>query len=445
MRPRLRVIPAAVALATGFAAPALAQETQAANTAPAIAIAPPPPSSGGVGPAQLRDFSLQGTVTRRADTPAQPENRPQPQPSREAASSGPAQARAAPVSPAEGPSRTAMREAPSPNSASTRVASGSTPSSGLPTPDQTLSFSPATMAPEPVAGSEPAPLESPVANVGGNFISYWPWLLALLAVLGAAAWYFRRQRSGYAFAGAGADAAAFELSPPPPAPAQPRAQPRPTAPQSVPPPATLRSPSPQEPPIKGAVVSTRLRVAPEVKPEPKPAIPSPGIVSARLRPWLDIEFVPLSASFDDKQGVIQFDVTLFNSGSAPARDILLEARLFNAGADQDEVIAKFFANPTVDGERLDAIQPLRRMAFRTSAKVPREQMRIYEAGGRKVWVPLIGFNASYRWSGGDGQTSASYLLGRDTNGEKMAPFRVDVGVRTFNDLGAHEHDVRMRR
>ena len=101
------------------------------------------------------------------------------------------------------------------------------------------------------------------------------------------------------------------------------------------------------------MVSTRLRVAPEVKPEVKPAIPSPGIVSARLRPWLDIEFSPLAASFDEKQGVIQFDVTLFNSGSAPARDILLEARLFNAGADQDEVIGKFFENPTVDGERLD--------------------------------------------------------------------------------------------
>lgn len=296
------------------------------------------------------------------------------------------------------------------------------------------------MAPEPVSGADPTPLDSPVASVGGGFISYWPWLLALLAAVGAAAWYFRRPRSGYAFAGAGADASAFDLSPPP-APAQRRtAAPRPVAAPPAP-----RAPAPQEPALKGAVVSTRLRVAPEVKPETKPVVPSPGIVSTRLRPWLDIEFEPLTATFDDKKGVIQFDITLFNSGSAPAREILLEARLFNAGADQDEVIARFFENPTVEGERLDAIPPLQRMAFRTSAMVPREQMRIYEAGGRKVWVPLIGFNASYRWSGGDGQTSASYLLGRNTNGEKMAPFRVDLGARAFNDLGAHEHIVRMRR
>ena len=72
-------------------------------------------------------------------------------------------------------------------------------------------------------------------------------------------------------------------------------------------------------------------------------------------------------------------------------------------------------------------------------------MRIFEAGGRKVWVPLIGFNAIYRWSGGDGQTSASYLLGRNTRGEKMAPFWVDQGGRTFSGLGGREHHLRVRR
>jgi hypothetical protein len=182
-----------------------------------------------------------------------------------------------------------------------------------------------------------------------------------------------------------------------------------------------------------------------VKPEIKPALPLPGIVSTRLRPWLDIEFAPLTATFDDQNGVIQFDVTLFNSGSAPARDILLEARLFNAGDDQDQVIAKYFENPAVYGERIEVVEPLKRMAFRTSAKVPREQMRIFEAGGRKVWVPLIGFNGLYRWSGGEGQTSASYLLGRTASGGKMAPFRVDLGARTFNGLDAREHHVRVRR
>jgi hypothetical protein len=316
-------------------------------------------------------------------------------------------------------------------------------STGLPTPNQTLSFSPATVAPEAPPTAEPLPVES-ASTDGAGVVSQWPWLLALLAALGAGAWYFRRQRSsGHAYAGAGGEVSSFDLQTQP-APA-PRVQPRPPEPRPAATLAPVPLRVPEERELSGAVVSTRLRVAPEAKPQAAPAPPSLGIISTRLRPWLDIEFVPLEAVFNDQHAVIQFDVTLFNSGSAPARQILLEARLFNAGADQDEVIEKYFANPTATDDLIDVVQPLKRLTFRTSAKVPSEQMRIFEAGGRKVWVPLIGFNAVYRWSGGEGQTSASYLLGRNTNGEKMAPFRVDLGARKFSDLGAHEHTARLRR
>jgi hypothetical protein len=432
------MIPAAVALATGFAAPALAQEAQTPATGQATAEPAAPPATEAVGPSQLRDFSLQGTVTRRAETPAQPEPRPQ-----AAQTPTPAQTRTtAPGPAAVAPAHVVTRQEPTVTPTPAQVAGTPT---GLPTPDQTLKFSPATMAPEAPESTDSAPVVSASPDVGGGFVSYWPWLLALLAALGAAAWFFRRQRAGYAYAGTGSDASAFDLSPPPAAPTTPRAQPRPVAPQPAPTPPAPRSPVRDEPALRGAVVSTRLKVTPEVKPEIKPALPLPGIVSTRLRPWLDIEFAPLTATFDDQNGVIQFDVTLFNSGSAPARDILLEARLFNAGDDQDEVIAKYFGNPAVYGERIEVVEPLKRMAFRTSAKVPREQMRIFEAGGRKVWVPLIGFNGLYRWSGGEGQTSASYLLGRTASGGKMAPFRVDLGARTFNGLDAREHHVRVRR
>ena len=338
-----------------------------------------------------------------------------------------------------------MATHPEPTVTPTPAQVASTPT-GLPTPEQTLKFSPAKIMPEPPEITGTMPLASGTQDIGGGLISYWPWMLALLAALGAAGWYFRRQRSGHAYAGA--DASAFDVGPAPPVPSPPRAQPpRQQAPQPTPSPPAPRVPLREEP-LTG-LVTTRLQVAPEAKPDVQPDVmPAqvvPGIVSTRLRPWLDIEFAPLTASFDDQNGVIQFDVTLFNSGSAPARDILLEARLFNAGDDQDEVIAKFFDNPAVFGERIEAVEPLRRVAFRTSAKVPREQMRIFEAGGRKVWVPLIGFNACYRWGNGEGQTSASYLLGRNSSGGKMAPFRVDLGARAFNGLDAREHHVRVRR
>ena len=55
--------------------------------------------------------------------------------------------------------------------------------------------------------------------------------------------------------------------------------------------------------------------------------------------------------------------------------------------------------------------------------------------GRKVFVPLIAFNALYDWSGGEGQTSAAYLVGRETNGDKLGPLRLDLGAREFRSLG----------
>ena len=83
--------------------------------------------------------------------------------------------------------------------------------------------------------------------------------------------------------------------------------------------------------------------------------------------------------------------------------------------------------------------------MKSAVSLTRDQMRQYEVGGRRLFVPLIGFNALYSWSGGDGQTSASYLVGRDTKAEKMAPLRLDLGPRTFRGLGARQHNVGVRR
>jgi hypothetical protein len=84
-------------------------------------------------------------------------------------------------------------------------------------------------------------------------------------------------------------------------------------------------------------------------------------------------------------------------------------------------------------------------ALRNRVVIAHEHVRIFDVAGRKVFVPLIAFNALYRWSGGDGQSSISYLLGRDTKGEKMAPFRLDLGPRVFRGIGARPLPVGVRK
>lgn len=190
-----------------------------------------------------------------------------------------------------------------------------------------------------------------------------------------------------------------------------------------------------------------------VAPEPAPAPPAPpkadpvpaGIVSTRLRPWLDIALVPLGCIVEDHQVTVEFEVELYNSGSAPARDILVEASLFNAGATQEQDIGAFFSKPAGAGERIALLPPLQRMAIRSALVAPRANIQQFELGGRQVFVPVVAFNALYRWTGATGQTSASYLVGRETKTDKLGPIRADVGPRTFAGLGVRLLPIAVRK
>ena len=133
------------------------------------------------------------------------------------------------------------------------------------------------------------------------------------------------------------------------------------------------------------------------------------MVSTRLRPWIDFVFEPLRCIVEDDQVTIEFELGCSNSGNAPARGVLVEASLFNAGPNQDQRDRRFLRQPGRRGRADRAIPPLKRVAMRTKVVAPREHVQLFEIGGRQVFVPLIAFNALYRWSGGEGQSSASYL------------------------------------
>ena len=169
------------------------------------------------------------------------------------------------------------------------------------------------------------------------------------------------------------------------------------------------------------------------------------IVSTRLRPQLDIQFIPERLILDQDQTTIRFAAMLLNSGNAPALDVLVEAAMFNAGANQDEEIGGFFAHPRGLGDRIAELPPLQNMTFRSEVTLPTASLRLFEIEGRKLFVPLVGFNAIYRWSGKEAQTSESFIVGVDTQSEKMGPFRLDTGPRQFRNVAARPHSVRLRK
>ena len=290
------------------------------------------------------------------------------------------------------------RQAPSPGN-----------DAAIPQAETQITSPPANPAPpalSPVAKAEPA--SAGPAIEPEHHVLLWPWLLAGLAAAAAALFFLLRNRSRPAFAGV-PDADFF------------------VAPEAAPIPPT-RSPQPEPAP---AGASRGVTAAP-----PKPSAPTGSIVSTGLRPWVEVGMRPLRCIVDDAQVTIEFELELFNSGTAAARAVLVEAMAFNAGPTQDQEVGAFFAKPAGEGDRIDSIPPLQRISLRTQVVAPRENVQVLDAGGRQVFVPLIAFNALYNWNGREGQTSVGYLLGRETSGDKMAPFRIDLGPRQFRNVGA---------
>jgi hypothetical protein len=395
------------------AAPALAQN--AAQTT-----ASPPPATDTVGPRELQNFSLDGTVTRRSEGPTPVTTSPNRAPSTDrrqapttavAAPSGRAAQRAAEdtrPAQAETTSRTADAE-PLP---ARRVAQATpSPAQGAPATID-LSALPAPAAAEP-GFSEPTETVAPApAEEGG--LTLWPWLLLAAVIGGAGALLLWKRRSSEAVA----DGYGLERVATPGAPAAPPARPA--------------RPAAEAPTKPVGIVSTRLSA--------KPA----GVVSTNLRPWLEVSFKPLRCVVDQEHVTLDFEVEVLNSGAVPARDVLVEACMVAAGESQDQEIGAFFAKPAPAEQAIAAIGPLQTINLRSSLKAKRAAMREADVGGQAMLVPLMAFNAVYRASGKEGRTSVSYLLGRSTKSDKLAPFRADLPPRAYAALDTRKLPLEVR-
>jgi len=375
------------------------------------------PATDAVGPQELQNFSLPGNVTKPADQqamPAPPAAAPTPTGS---APADQTQTSAAPLR-RTAPPREQVRQAAGLTQRRSEAA--------VPSADNSIVSNTAPSTTDD--GLAPAPLTAPAAQPSFSTTSIpaaassiapehkllvWPWLLAALALASGALFLLWRRRHQQAFAGG----PGFDLFVPP--------EPAPTPPPR---------PAPTPPP-KAAAPAPAPRPEPAPAPPPKPAA-SAGIVASRLRPSIDIGVHPLRCVVDDERVVLEFEIELFNSGTAPARAVLAEASLFNAGANQEEELARFFGNPVGDGERIDAIPAMKRMNFVSQVVAARAAIQEYELGGRKVFVPVLAFNALYMGTSGPAQTSAAYLIGRDTGREKLGPLSFDGAPREIGKLAA---------
>ena len=413
----------AAALSLAIASPAFAQDSDA----PIDVTAAPPPSAETVGPSQLRDFDLQGTVTRPADRPPPTSTQP--------VSTAPAPAREGDAVPSEAAQPVARAAAPGSRTVVAQQAPITT-ASGNPSPVGSSAMTPSVPSavktdPAPQPSNSVAPVTSSLSPDDGAWP--WPWIAGLMALLGGGALIGlsrRGRKRRYADPGRAAFAGlAREAGLGGAGEAEPRIAPRP---DPVPP-----RPQPATAPIPAVVT----RPAPAQAPKPAPA--DDGlVVSTRLKPELNVQLLPDRVVVNEREVMLQFDVVLSNSGSAPARDVLVEAKLVTAHAGQDRDIAAFFEAPVGTGDRMPGLSPYGKISLKSVVRLPLDQVHAFEAGGRRLFVPLVAFNILFRAGSTEGQASASFLVGRGSEeDDKLAPFRLDLGPRIFRGLVARAHSI----
>jgi len=366
-----------------FRAAAFILSGLAAAGAPALA---QNETSNSIGPPQLKDFSLPG---QRTTPPATPTPVPAP-PTTAQPRTPPAAApveRPAAIRPEPRPAAPATRTEPAPAA----TAPGESPSEAAP---QAAAPTPTAVQPQPPQPQPQASAPPPAQAEPKGRSWLWPAAGGALLLAFAAFFLLRRRRS--------------EAE---------REQARDSAREA----------------IGGVLVAAE----PESATEPQAAAEAPP----QPRPWLELDIAPDRAAATDSEAYVHYALTLTNRGEAEARNIRIDPRLFNAGAE-GEMMA-FFQGPIHEqsGSPHVILPPGGSLKLNGQVAMPKAELREIELQGRRIFVPMVAINVAYDWTGGGtGRTSRSWLVGREaeTPTEKMGPFRLDLGPRIYRSVGRRE-------
>jgi len=363
-------------------APLAAQDAPIVNapppavTAPApapISVAPPPrPVTITPQPAPVAARPVP-TVTRAAPAPA-----PAPRPAARTARAAPRAA--APVRQA---APAPIEAAPAPVAAPAAV--GATAEPGIASPVN----GPAA-APIGAVSGIVAPESSPAA--------LWPWLLAGAALLIAGIAFIamrRRRRSEEAYY----EEAVYE-------------EPAYEAPvEAAPEPAFVAAA-----PIAAAAAADEIAFA-DSNPADVEALaatsePVPG------RPWLEFLMRPIRAGTSNDDTTVEFELTVGNTGSAPASDVRVSTWMVAAGEGTDMERSLIEAPASASHSEM-SIAPGDGVRVDGAISLPRE-------GLRGPVLPVVVADARYTLpDGSEGRTHASFAVGLPS-GDGLEPFAVDL-------------------
>lgn len=289
----------------------------------------------------------------------------------------------------------------------------------------------ASAAAETVPAATPSPTPAAAASSdvaetrsGG---SLWPFLLAGLAILAAAAFFLSRRRR--------ADIDAWE---------EPTYVADPVHAEPV-----LAEPVYVEP-----VVATPAYVAPEpAYVAPLAAVPAvaddatiadadsddvAALTAASTvtdRPWLEFAMRPVRAGTNVDEALVEIELTVGNAGAVTAHDVRIATFMLDQGSDGE--VERLLTDPPLGAEITPVtIEPGEGTRLDTTIGLPKSSLT--GAGFR----PIVIADARYRMAdGSEGRTSASFEIGVTGNGsagllpiDTASPLmREDIEARLYRD------------
>jgi len=405
----IAALSAAILLPT---APVFGQDAPAASPPPVVTVSPPPPAIVAPPPPPVSsapppriNVVPQLPVTRAAPPPAAAE-RPATRTTRAAAP------RTAPRPRVAAPARQA---APAPAPAPVAAAPAATPEASAPA---------AEFAPLPPVVEEPVavPVETPES--GGSLMI---WLIAGAALLIAGLVFLAlRRRSASdevdeetyyeepAVAVAAAPVAEQSLA---------RAEPEIAA-------APLFVQPASETPAEAAMAEDAT--VDEADPADVDALAADSEPVAG-RPWLEFLLRPVRAGTSQDDTIVQFELTVGNTGTVAAKDVKISTWMFAAGAAGESQMERMLIEPPADAtvSEID-------IAAGDGTRVDGE-ISLPKAGLTDSVLPVVVADARYRLpDGSEGRTSASFAIGLP-EGEGIAPFQLDRASGLIESVEARLH------
>ena len=206
--------------------------------------------------------------------------------------------------------------------------------------------------------------------------------------------------------------------------------------------------------IGGVALLRRRKLASGHEVDPAPVEPRAAVVAtprmeAAARPWLELDLKAQRASYTDAEWVVQFELSVSNTGPIPARNLRIDVMLFNAVKEQDKEISAFFRTAGRESTKLnlDGVQPGQTGVIDGEVAMPLAEMRAMKLSDRTLFIPVVAVNGLYEWGeSGNGQTAKSYIVGRELQepADKMGAFRLDLGPRIWRMVGQRPHKLARR-